>query len=360
MIGATIKKDVWLLLRDRGRLLMLFAMPLIFIGVFGTMFKAGPNRGQPRPIALYYVDGDSRGQAIEKALEDSPGFSPDRVHSADLARESVAHGDTIAGLIVPQMPAPVELSLDQGQPVQVTGPVQGALTGVVMRALLPAPIAALPPMLEVKTPPGVAKPLEDISGFQVSVPGNAVLFAFFLSMTVAMSFANERTTGTWKRLLAAPVPRWKALLGKVIPYYLIGCCQMALLFGVGVLALGMRIAGSPAALVLLSAAVVLCTCSFGLLVAAFGWTERQIGSIVPVIVLVMGLVGGCMFPRLFMPPFMQQVGKVVPQAWALDGYYDVLIRQGTSVADIAPQLGALVGFTIVFAGIGLSRFRFER
>src|SRR5205823_2532480 len=133
------------------------------------MFKAGPNQGKPRPIALYYVGDDSRGAAIERALNDSPGFAPDRVHSADLVRDSVARGDTIAGLIVPPPPAPVELSIDQGQPVQVTGPVQGALTGVVLRALLPAPVAALPPMLEVKTPPGIAKPLDDVSGFQVSV-----------------------------------------------------------------------------------------------------------------------------------------------------------------------------------------------
>jgi ABC-2 type transport system permease protein len=57
---------------------------------------------------------------------------------------------------------------------------------------------------------------------------------------------------------------------------------------------------------------------------------------------------------------MQQLGKVVPQAWALDGYYDVLIRQGTSLGDVLPSLVALLGFTVVFAGVGLSRFRFER
>jgi ABC-2 type transport system permease protein len=359
VIGATIRKDVALLLRDRGRLLMLFAMPVIFIGVFGSMFKGGPGKGQPRPIALWHAAGDPRGEAIEHALAATPGFAPDPQPSADAVRSAVAHGDTIAGLIVPALPAPVELSIDTGQPVQVTGPVQGTLTGVVMRAMMPAPVAALPPMIEVKAPPGIAQPLDDVSGFQVSVPGNAVLFAFFLAMTVAMSFASERTTGTWRRLLAAPVPRWKALFGKLVPYVLIGCCQLALLFGLGVFAFGMKVAGSPLALALLSLLLVLCASSFGLLVAGFGWTEKQIGSIVPVIVLVMGLVGGCMFPRLFMPEFMQQLGKIVPHAWALDGYYDVLIRKGTSVVDILPSLGALGGFTVLFAGLGLWRFRFE-
>jgi len=358
VIGATIVKDVWLLVRDRGRLLMLFVLPLAFIVVFGSMFHFGPDRGEPRQIPVAYRDGDARGEAIARVLAATPGFVPDRRASADAVRAAVANNDAIAGLIVPDAPAPVELSIDLGAPVQVTGPVQGALTGVVMRALAP-PLPPGPPPVVAVSPPGIAKVLDDISGFQVTVPANAVLFAFFLAMTVAISFASERTTGTWRRLLAAPVPRWKALVGKLIPYYLIGCAQLAIIFTIGVTVFGMRVAGSPLALVVVSAAVVLCACSLGLLVAALGWTERQIGSIVPVFVLVMSLLGGCMFPRLLMPPVMQHLGKIVPQSWALDAYYAVLVRAGTTLGDVLPELGALLGFSALFAGIGLARFKFE-
>jgi ABC-2 type transport system permease protein len=144
-----------------------------------------------------------------------------------------------------------------------------------------------------------------------------------------------------------------------LPYYLIGCVQMALLFGIGAFGFGMQIGGSVAALVVLSALVVASACALGMFVAAFGWTEKQIGSILPIIVLVMGLLGGCMFPRLFMPPFMKTLGFATPHGWALDGYYALLIRQGTSFVDIAPSLAALAAFTIGFAGIGIARFRFE-
>ncbi|HUJ57572.1 MAG TPA: ABC transporter permease [Kofleriaceae bacterium] len=359
MIGATIRKDVWLLLRDRGRLLSLFALPIVFIVVFGSMFNFGPSKGKPRPIPIWHAQGDARGEAIERALAATPGFAPEPRPSADDVRHAVADNDRIAGLVVPAS-GPVELVIDLAAPIQVNGPIQGALTGVVMKAQAPVPLDQLPPLVVAKSPPGVAKPLDQISSFQVTVPGNAVLFAFFISMTVAMSFASERTTGTWRRLLAAPVPRWKALIGKLVPYYLIGCIQLALLFGLGVLAFGMKVAGSPLALCALSGAVVLCAVSFGLLAASFGWTEKQIGSIVPVIILVMGLLGGCMFPRLIMPPFMQQLGHAVPQSWALDGYYDVLVRQSTTLADIAPSIGALLAFSAGFALLGLWRFNFEK
>ena len=66
-----------------------------------------------------------------------------------------------------------------------------------------------------------------------------------------------------------------------------------------------------------------------------------------------------MFPRIAMPDFMKSLGHVVPHSWALDGYYDVLVRQGTTLGDIAPSIGALCGFAALFALLGLWRFRFE-
>jgi len=355
MIGATIKKDVWLLLRDRGRLASLFVLPVVFIVVFGSMFKFGPDRGTPRPIAIWHAPGDARGEAIAHALAETPGFAARPLASPDDVRRAVAADDVGAGLIVGD--GPVELVIDLAAPVQVRGPLQGALTGVVMRALAPI---KLPPLVEAKSPPGLAKPLDNITGFQVTVPGNAVLFGFFIALTLAMSFASERHTGTWRRLLAAPVPRWKLLFGKLVPYFLIGLFQLAVLFGLGVAVFGMQIAGSVVALIVLTIALVACSMSFGLLVASFGGTEKQIGSIVPIVLLVMGLLGGCMFPRLIMPPVMQKIGLVVPHSWALDGYYTVLVRSGTTVADIAAPVVALCAFAAGFALLGLLRFRFER
>jgi ABC-2 type transport system permease protein len=74
----------------------------------------------------------------------------------------------------------------------------------------------------------------------------------------------------------------------------------------------------------------------------------------------MGLVGGSMMPRVAMPPAMQALGLCVPHGWALDGYHDVIVREGTTLADIAPNVLALLGFGTVFAAIGIVRFRREQ
>ena len=349
MLGAAIKKDFWLLLRDRGSLIRLFLVPILFISLFGSMFKfGGAAREQKRVVAVF---GDPR---LADALAHSEVFEPRPYPSANAVREAVLAEEVSAGLIGG---TPVELSVDLDAPLDQRGPLQGALAALVTRALQVGPPPA--PVVVARSP-GAHKPQDPISGFQVTVPANAVLFGFFIVITVALSFASEKRTGTWRRVLAAPVPRWKALVGTLVPYYLIGLVQLGFLFGIGAAGFGMTIAGSVAALVVMSMAVVLCAVCLGLAFASLGGSERQIGGVGSMVLLVMALLGGCMFPRLLMPPALQSIGHIVPHSWALDGYYAILVKPGTGLADVAPSIGALLGFAAVFATFGVWRFRFEK
>lgn len=359
MIGAAIKKDFAVLLRDRGALISLFALPVVFMLAFGSMFRFGPSAGKPQEIAVWHAPGDARGEKIVASLAKAEGFTVKRVATAAEVRRLVAREDVRAGLVIPAEGL-VELSIDLAAPIQARGPLQGALTGVVMRAMAPVPVDAMPPVVEAKSPPGIAKPLAGISSFQVTVPGNAVLFGFYIALTTAMAFAGERRTGTWRRLLAAPVRRWQALAATLVPYFVLGVCQLVFLFSIGVGVFGMQIAGSMVGFVVLSLAVVYCAVSLGLLFAAIGGSEKQLGGIGSVVLLVMGMLGGCMVPRLVMPAFLKSIGLAVPHSWALDGYYAVLVREGTSLVDLAPNVGALLAFGTGFALLGLALFRFER
>jgi ABC-2 type transport system permease protein len=359
VIGAAIKKDIWLLLRDRGALISLFVLPFIFILAFGSMFSSGGDRGKPREVPVWHAPGDLRGEKLVATLKRSEGFEPVVLANADAVRTAIVDDRYPAGLVVPAS-GPIELVIDLGEPVQARAPIQGALTGVVMQSMAPVDLSNLPPVVEAKTPPGIAKPLANISAFQVTVPGNAVLFGFFIALTCALAFVNERKIGTWRRLLAAPVPRWKALLATLVPYYLVGVIQLAFVFAIGIVVFGMQVAGSPIALVALALANIACAVSLGLLFAAIARTEKQLGGVGSVILLVMGMLGGCMFPRLLMPGFMKTIGLGVPHGWALDGYYAVLVREGTTLADVAPSIGALLAFAVGFAVVGIALFKFER
>ncbi len=361
MIGAALRKDVQILLRDRSALTSLFLLPIVFMGVFGSMFAGGAADG-PQRLAVHREGPNPRADAAVAAIGRSGLFRVSEVSSAAVVEQLVAGEEVVAGLVFPPDFNPVggvpaELVIDLGASPQVRGPIEGSLGGLIGRSLFGG---AAPRMLVPRSPPGASRPLEGETSFQYFVPGNAVLFGFFLALTVGISFIEERRSGTFRRLLAAPVRRSTILLTKLGPFYVIGLLQMAFLFGIGAFVFGMTIGGSVIALVALTAVVELAAVSLGLLIASFAGTERQVGAIGSVCLLVMGLLGGGMVPRPLMPATMQSIGLFTPHAWALEGYYDILIRQGTTLADVAPEIAAVAGFAVVFAVIGALRFRFER
>ena len=368
MIGAAVRKEVQLLLRDRGGLASMFLLPLAFITVFGFMFRGsgGSAREEPSVLAVWRAAGTATLDRVVADVEASGIFRLRSAESPEAVERLVTEREAVAGLVLPAGFGPAGekavVYADTADP-RVTGPVVGALQGLLARAAFAglSPRASDPsPLLEVRTPAGLKETVERIDSFQVSVPGNAVLFIFFLSASVGLSFVEERRSGAWRRLLAAPVPRWQLLVAKIVPFFLVGLVQMAFFFGVGIVVFGMGVGGSAVALAVVTVAVVLCATTLGLLVASLGGTEKQVHGYATVAILVMALLGGCMFPRFFMPPAMKTVGLFTPHAWALDAYYDVLMRQGTTLADASRPVLALLGFGAAFLVAGCLLFRFER
>lgn len=370
MIGAAIRKEIQCLLRDRGGLASMFLLPVAFMTVFGLMFRGvgGQSREEPFALAVWAAPGVAKVERTVHVLEASGIFRLKREAAAADVPHRVEEGSAVAGLVLPAdfglMAGQAVVYADAGQP-RLTGPVVGAIAGLLAKAEFQGagpdtkenPAAAL---LRVESPPGLREPAERADSFQVSVPGNAVLFLFFLSTTVGLSFVEERRTGAWRRLLAAPVSRSTLLLAKLVPFFLVGLVQMAFFFGVGVLVFGMGVGGSVVGLAVVTVALVFCAVSLGLLMASFGGTEKQVSGFSTMAVLVMALLGGCMFPRLFMPDAMKTIGLFTPHAWALDAFYDLLIRKGTTLTDVRGSILALLGFGGAFAIAGCALFRFER
>lgn len=360
MLAAAIRKDIALLLRDTGALASLFLLPIIFVAVFGAMF--GGESGEPRRLAVYAAPDNALAEKVAAAIDESGAFRVEPQESAEEVRRLVAEEERSVGLVLsssfqPAAGVPAELVIDEARSPQFRGPLEGSLSGIIARVLIGR---ELPVMIEARTPPGLTSPMRDVGGFQISVPGNAVLFGFFLALTMALSFTEERKSGTFRRILAAPVRRPVILLAKLVPYVFVGAAQMALLFGVGALIFGMRVGGSFLGLIALTLAVVICAVCLGLLIASFSGTEKQIGGIGSICILVMGMLGGAMIPRLIMPESMQAIGLVTPHAWALEGYYDLLVREGAGLLDVLPEIGAVLAFAMAFAAVGAARFKFER
>jgi ABC-2 type transport system permease protein len=209
--------------------------------------------------------------------------------------------------------------------------------------------------LEILAPEG-AKAVVRPSATEQNVPAYTIFGVFFIVLPLAAGFMREKHEGTFQRILAAPISRATLLVGKLLPYYLVNLLQIGLMFTVGVVLFHIRIGQLPA-LILVSLALAACANGLGLMVAALGRTEAQIGALGVFFAVVLSALGGMMVPTFIMPEVMETLSQFTPHAWALSGYHDVMLR-GLGSADVVKETVVLLVFAAFFFLMALWRFRF--
>jgi ABC-2 type transport system permease protein len=408
-IMSTTWKDLKVLFKDIGGVATLFLMPMMFVVVMSTalqgLFDTSADT-QPRRLPLVNLDRGEYATQVIAALDDINGIEVETTWEEEtLTREQaetlVADGERSVGIVFPtdfsaqiearaednDATATVELIADPAVSVQFIAPVQGMVFGAAERvaetqiaqariseglasafAELPVEVRPTPDQITIEMDGASVVALEQVAPaemkieiepdtYQQNVPGYTVLGVFFIVGTMASSILAEKREGTFRRLLVAPLPKPILLAGKILPYYLVNLIQIAIMFGVAHLLFGMAF-GDPLALIVISMALAATATGMGIMIAALGKTDTQIGGLTSLLTLTLSALGGCLMPTFIMPSFLQTVSQFTPHAWAMQGFQDVLVR-GYGLTGILPEAGALLGFAAVFFLIGVWRFRFD-
>jgi ABC-2 type transport system permease protein len=408
IIAITLKelKVLWL---DREALALLFAMPMFFILVMSFalegVFQAG-SKGHPIEILAVHQNG---GRLAEQAIADlkrMEGLILIETYEGipltfDKAEQLVGKGVYPLALLFPEgytervlqtskdpqkEKAPVYLISDPAMNLQLLATVKGAIQGAIERRVL---LARIPQRLKKMfgtlggTEGQLDNMLEDPNisergrsgvdfihtfpkGFNAgrrptateqNVPAYTIFGVFFIVLTLASSFLQEKKDGTFQRILAAPLSKTALLIGKLLPYYLVNLIQIVLMFSIGVMVFGMKLGHLPG-LVIVSLALAAAANGLGLLVAALGKTEAQVNGLSVLLAITLSALGGMMVPTFIMPNLMKTLSLFTPHAWALAGYHDIIIR-GLGMKDVLTEMFVLLGFASFFFVIALWRFRFD-
>jgi ABC-2 type transport system permease protein len=196
------------------------------------------------------------------------------------------------------------------------------------------------------------------AGVNQSSPGMLVMFALLFIVGGTNILLIERQEGTLRRLLVMPMGKLNILLGKILGIYITGVIQMTLLILAGALLFKVNWGQSPAALISMVLSFALVAASLGTLLATLVRTTAQAEALASIVVMASSALGGAWWPLENVPGWMRTLGHVFPTAWAMDGFHDILVR-GLAVADVLPEIGVLLGFTVLFLVIGVGRFRYE-
>jgi ABC-2 type transport system permease protein len=191
-----------------------------------------------------------------------------------------------------------------------------------------------------------------------SSAGQLVTWVFIPLFGISAMFAYERATGTLRRILTTPTTKATYLLGTLLTAVFWALVQMLLLILFGTFVLKLNWGHSPGALALVMLCSALAASAIGVALGAFVKTEGQASGLSVLLGMAMALLGGCWYPLELFPKVVQEATKILPTRWAMQGLLDVVLRQ-QGVSAVLPEAAVLLGFAVLFYGIGILRFRYE-
>ena len=196
------------------------------------------------------------------------------------------------------------------------------------------------------------------NGYAHSFGGMGVQFILFMGIDAGVALLVLRRSGTWQRLRAAPMGRRGILLARALSAAILAAGILLAIFAAARLLFGVRIQGSFAGFLGITAAFAIMTATFGLLIAALGRTPEAARGLAIFGTLIMVMLGGAWVPAFVFPAWLQRASLLIPTRWAVDGL-DAMTWRGLGFSAAVGPIAVLLGFALLFGLLALWRFPFE-
>jgi ABC-2 type transport system permease protein len=363
---AILTKEFRQMRRDRLTFAMLVGVPIMQLVLFGFAINTDPRH---LPLAVVAADDSPIARGFVAGLQNSQYF--DLVARPGGEREGerlLERGDAQFLLVIPagfgrrvergERPA-LLLAADATDP-SAAGNALAALEGISRQVQAReltgalAPLGAAAPAFEVRiqrryNPEGLVR-------YNI-VPGLiGVILTMTMVMMTSLAVTREVERGTMENLLATPARPVEVMVGKIVPYILVGYLQVILILVAARLLFQVPMLGS---LLLLSAALILfiaANLAVGFTFSTLARNQLQAMQLTFFFFLPSILLSGFMFPFRGMPRWAQVIGEALPLTHFLRVVRGILLK-GNGLALIAPNLWPIALFMLVAGAIALKRYR---
>ncbi|WP_274423765.1 ABC transporter permease [Chelativorans sp. YIM 93263] len=364
-LRALLTKEFIQMRRDRITFGMMLGVPLMQLVLFGYAINSDPKE---LPAALVATSQDRYTRAMVSALEMTDYYRFNHVVGSAAEAEALIESGEV--LFIVTIPSDFARKVDRGERAQIlieadaTDPsaASGAISTlgtVASRALkrergVPASQADADEGLDVivhrrYNPDGVSQ-------YNI-VPG---LLGVILQMTMVMmtsiALTRERERGTMENLLAMPASPLEIMLGKILPYFVVGAVQVAVVLAASRLLFGIPFVGSVTLLLSAVFIFVMALVLLGYTISTVARTQMQALQLTFFFFLPSILLSGFMFPFRGMPVWAQWIGEIFPLTHFLRVIRAVMLK-GAELSAVALETSVLALFILAYAAIALMRFR---
>ncbi len=403
-------KDLKLMFRDRAALTFMLLAPFLLtigMGFVTGRFSGNGNSGiSDIPVIIVNQDKAELGNALEDVFnsEDlAELMEPTASDSPEAARQAIDSDQASAAVIIPEgftrsiipaegtmfsqtttQPDPVQIEVytnpsrptgagvvkavvdefisrvEEGRTSGMTSIVQLLQTGLLNQQNAEAEARALfenvdqteSTAITLKTDKEGAQAVEfDLLAY--FAPGMALMFLMYTVSYGGRSILAERAQGTLPRLLVSPTSTPQFIGGKVLGVFFMGIAQVGILILASFLFFQVKW-GDPLGVAVLILAAVFGATGWGMLITAFARTPAQVGSIGSAVMLIFGILGGSFINLEQLPPAIQTLSKITPNAWGLDGFTTLAL--GGTLKNLTEPIAALLIMGMVLFIISVTLF----
>jgi ABC-2 type transport system permease protein len=364
-ILSVLRKEFLQLKRDHLTLAMLVAIPLVQLILFGYAINGDPKH---LPTVVAALDNSPMSRSLIRAIENTGYFDVTEVTSEAEAEHQLSHGEAQFAVVIPsdfsrklvrgERPV-VAIYSDASDPSTAGGAVAtlNQLASTALRMELQGPLGRLQPghtPFELRVHKRYNP--EGITAYNV-VPGlMGIILVMTLVMMTAMAMTRERERGTLENLLATPVKPLEVMIGKILPYVLIGYLQVLMIYAAARVLFDVPMVGNHLLLTVAVLVFIVATLAVGFLFSTVARTQLQALQMTIFFLLPNIMITGFMFPFRGMPTWAQWIAEMLPCTHFLRIVRGVMLK-GSTLAEVGHEFWPMLLFILVVGGLSMARYQ---
>ena len=353
---AFIQKEFYHILRDKRTMLILLAMPIVMIIIFGFAISTEIRQIN---VAIVAPNNSESVRQITAKIDANEYFTVvGKLNSTkDIDREMRRDKIDIAlifGTHFEREPT-IQFVLDATNPTASTA--ERFYLMAIIKDYFKTKLKGLTPPQAIGTNVHMLYNPQMKSSYNF-VPGiMGLIFILICAMMTSVSIVREKEMGTMEVLLASPVKPLYIIWAKMIPYFIISCINLTTILLLAYFLLDIPMEGSLFLLCTISVVYIILSLSLGLLISTVVQSQvaamfaSLLGLMLPVLIL-----SGMMFPIENMPLPLQGISNIIPARWYIAAVRKLMI-EGLSFTYVAKELFILLGMTLFLTMVALKKFK---
>ncbi|HWQ89449.1 MAG TPA: ABC transporter permease [Desulfitobacteriaceae bacterium] len=366
---AILRKEFIQIRRDKPSLIMAIAMPVLLLLLFGYAVNTDVDH---LPTAVWDQSQSMDSREMIEAFRNTIYINPNLyVQGYKQIEESLDSGKARVAIIIP---ADYGKHVQGGETASIQVLIDGSDPTVARAAIAAVQTLGLNKALQFQNERLFSQGIADLVSLPINIETRVwynpdmksrvfnipaligLILQNVIAMLTAFSIVREKERGTMEQLVVTPIHSLELLLGKLLPFVVIGFISLSFVLAIGIYWFGVPPKGSLSLLVLLAVLFMFTILAIGLLISTISGTQLQAMQVTFILILPSILLSGFVFPRETMPRVLQLLGGIMPLTYFLEIVRGIFLK-GIGIEFLWQDTLVLCAFAIILLAIAAMRFK---